>query len=301
MSLLCSGVANSTARSYASSQRRYLRFCSLIDSKPLPATEVDLLSFIADSVSRGLAASTISAHIAGVRNLHIINGFENPLERFQRLRLVLRAVKRRGKPPRKRSPITAELLARIGALVDSARPDDVRFWAAATSAFFGFLRVSEFTVDRNFDAASDLSFDALRFSHDAAHLTLKASKTDPFRLGVSVHLGATGRAVCPVSALKQFLFLRGTAPGPLFADAFGSPPSRSWFVGTLSRFLARLGVVGDFTAHSFRIGAATTAAERGVPDHLIKVLGRWSSDAYRVYIRTSERRVCALSRTLVAS
>ena len=94
VSLLCSGVADSTARSYASSQRRYLRFCSLIDSKPLPAAEVDLLRFITDSVSRGLAASTIS----GVRNLHIINGFENPLEGFQRLRLVLRAIKGEASP-----------------------------------------------------------------------------------------------------------------------------------------------------------------------------------------------------------
>ena len=33
-------------------------------------------------------------------------------------------------------------------------------------------------------------------------------------------------------------------------------------------------------------GGATTAAARGVPDHLIKTLGRWSSDAYQIYIRT---------------
>lgn len=44
-----------------------------------------------------------------------------------------------------------------------------------------------------------------------------------------------------------------------------------------------------FCGHSFRIGAATSAASSGVADHVIQSLGRWSSDCYIRYIRTDPK------------
>ena len=42
-----------------------------------------------------------------------------------------------------------------------------------------------------------------------------------------------------------------------------------------------------FKDHSFRIGAATSAAFRGESDAQIRAAGRWSSDAFRKYIRVA--------------
>jgi hypothetical protein len=42
----------------------------------------------------------------------------------------------------------------------------------------------------------------------------------------------------------------------------------------------------SFAGHSLRRGGATSLALRGVPDHLIKVLGRWRSDCYQRYLET---------------
>lgn len=40
-----------------------------------------------------------------------------------------------------------------------------------------------------------------------------------------------------------------------------------------------------YVSHSFRIGAATTAAKKGVEDCIIKTLGRWENSAYLQYVR----------------
>ena len=53
-----------------------------------------------------------------------------------------------------------------------------------------------------------------------------------------------------------------------------------------------------YAGHSFRIGAATTAAQR---DSLIKTLGQWESTAYMVYIRTPSEVLCSVSSTLVGT
>ena len=47
------------------------------------------------------------------------------------------------------------------------------------------------------------------------------------------------------------------------------------------------------------MGAATTAARVGIPDNMIKTSGRWSSEAYRQYIRSSEDEIARVSKKKV--
>ena len=75
---------------------------------------------------------------------------------------------------------------------------------------------------------------------------------------------------------------------PLFQLSSGLPLSRPLFTQYIQRALLEAGVpqASQYMSHSFRIGAATSAADAGIPSWLIKTMGRWSSEAYKVYIRT---------------
>jgi len=63
--------------------------------------------------------------------------------------------------------------------------------------------------------------------------------------------------------------------------------------------MQRIGIDDQkYSSHSFRIGAATTAACHGVQDSLIKTVGRWESVAYQLYVRTQQEQLVALASTL---
>ena len=93
----------------------------------------------------------------------------------------------------------------------------------------------------------------------------------------------------------NYLALRGDVPGPLFLLQNGQPLSRNILTDWLRQIMASARVPGNFSSHSFRIGAATVAARNGVPDHLIQSMGRWSSNACQLYIRTPAEALAALS------
>ena len=95
-----------------------------------------------------------------------------------------------------------------------------------------------------------------------------------------------------------YLVLRGDAPGPLFLFQSGQPLSRSVLTDWLRQIMVSARIPSNFSSHSFRIEAATVAAHNGVPDHLIQSMGRWSSNAYQLYIRTPSDTLAALSKKL---
>ena len=86
---------------------------------------------------------------------------------------------------------------------------------------------------------------------------------------------------------------------PLFCLRDGSPLSRSQFVDWLRDALERAYLPSKlFAPHSLQRGFATSCSTANVPDHLIKTLGRWSSDCYQSYIDTPNAAIARTHETL---
>ena len=95
---------------------------------------------------------------------------------------------------------------------------------------------------------------------------------------------------------------RGNTPEPLFHFRDGAPLTQQRFVVELRKVLQMIGNDSQqFGGHSFRAGTATTAAQQGISDAIIKLFERWHSSTYQVYSKTSISSLAGYSQTLVNS
>ena len=187
--------------------------------------------------------------------------------------------------------------------------DNIVLQAAFTLAFAAFLRIGEFTyldADKQLGHTFSrwfLTKGSIHVAQDASYLelTIHASKTDPFRKGIMLTIAATNDLACPVHSMRKLQAIDSHCPphAPLFCVGKHDPYSflREYIVQRLQELAATAGLEGDnWNGHSFRRGAATWAAQVGISDTEIQVLGRWRSDAYKAYIEyTGEERI-ALSK-----
>ena len=292
--------------SYASAQRRYLAFCEAANLPPLPLSEGVLCIFVAFLANQGLAHQSITSYLSGVRNLAVADGYTPPnRDQWPRLQLVLRGVARsvvQGntvRPPR--LPITGVIMHQLAGVWSGQDFQSRLMWAATCVGYFGFMRVGEFTAVDSSPPNIVMSEVAInsRSAPTAIRLRLHRAKTDPFGRGVEIFMGVSGTGVCPVSALLRYLAVRPLGDGHLFVWEDGRPLTRSAFVTALKQGLRSAGLdMNHFSGHSLRIGAATSAAAAGVPDHLIKILGRWQSEAYQLYIRTPRESLLGVARLI---
>lgn len=98
---------------------------------------------------------------------------------------------------------------------------------------------------------ADVSVDSLQ-KPSVMKLKIKASKTDPYRIGVDIFIGKTENSLCPVSAMLIYLTKRGQKPGPLFLFEDGMPLTRARFVPAVKSALTSVRVdQTGYSGHSF--------------------------------------------------
>ena len=271
---------------------------------PYPTQENYLYLFIASLSIRMCSFSTAKTYLAGISFANELRGFRPNFKLMLLVQRALQGLRRSDSPMQARLPITIDILHLLYiSLAQSSLSafDRLGLWACFTVAFFGFFRIGELLPSQanNHILSSDVSLWA-----SGLILNLRKSKTDPMGKGSLIRITPSGRHLCAVTAMQAYFPDRQARfpPGPVFLNMKGQPFTPAWFNMQLKELLGIAGISSHrFSSHSFRAGAATTAAAMGVPDWLIKALGRWSSDAYQIYISTPQSTLAGVPSTLCAA
>ncbi|XP_071099006.1 integrase/recombinase xerD homolog, partial [Haliotis cracherodii] len=254
---------------------------------PVPLDQV--VNFIAYLSVTHHSPNTVKTYIAALSSHHKFHGLTDCTNHFLIGKIVTGLHKSAGRPDT-RKPITADLLQVVTnnlPHVCSSAYEARLFKAVYCTAFFGFFRVSELV--QTGPSKTGCAIQNLSFSGNPQQLSihLPHSKSDQYRMGTTVTMSPIpGNPLCPVVAIKHYLEARPSGPQHAFVHFDHSPVTRYQFQALLKKALAHSNInTACYSSHSFRIGAATSAAMNGVPEHLIQQYGRWKSDCYNAYIR----------------
>lgn len=165
--------------------------------------------------------------------------------------------------------------------------DDLLFISMLSACFFACHRSGEVVISDDetlFDWRKVIKRSSLVVSEGRVAYRLPYHKADRFYHGSDI-LFTRFHAVdaCPVLLLAEYVRLRDTIHGArsaLFLREGGSLPTRRWFIAKLHQVVNH-----DYGGHSARAGGATFYASLGLSEDIIQALGRWSSEAWRIYIR----------------
>ena len=289
-SLLDNALAVSTGKSYQRTIDTFDKFCrsELNLSKLFPADTRAVVSFVAFLFKAGYAHSSIVTALSAISYSHKIRSFVDPTAAFVVNKLLQGASYLRPSVD-PRAPITKPVLHSL--VKSTPNVTECYYHNAMLSstyllAFHAFLRIGEIVVSSLDKAHSVLQLDQVTVSSKecvAIFHSYKHYQGPPVSLVIS---NIKGSLFCPVQHMKSYLLLRGASSGPLYCFPNGSPISRSFFNQHLHKSLIWAGLSTSlYKGHSFRIGAATTAAIMGVSGDDIQRMGRWKSQAFRKYIR----------------
>ena len=300
-------IAPSSRRAYQAGFNSLEKFCCQYGVTSIPASPQTIRFFCAE-ISGKVKFTTIKTYLAGIRFYHIQAGLPDPTS-DPMVYYLCRAIKRlHGTQVRTRLPITIDILRTLKQQLhldtSLALLDKRMLWSAFTIAFYGFLRSSEFVSPKckiDGDDHVALMLSNISVSHDSLDIYISESKTDPFRKGHTITLVTTNTCTCPVMAYKKYITLRGKVVGdaPVFVFQSGICLTRSNLTSMIRRLLTSAGLNAVvYSSHSFRIGAATTAASANTPAWLIQTLGRWSSDCFKTYIQCPRNTIHEALRSM---
>jgi integrase len=295
------GLKPTTRKAYESPISQWEQYAAMRGSRPWPVQESLLQQYVVDratgtEATSQISATTIEGYLSAMRS-HEVDLRLPPSALSPVVKRLLRGVKSLQPATHKdRLPILPDILQSI-LTIDPQTTDDFTINAALTIAFAGFLRLGEIT-HTNASKSFAVTRSDITVANDHLVLRLRRSKADIEHHGVTITIAATGAATCPVGHMRQLLLHQPalTPLSPLFQLASNTGFPKHTLVRIIKQRLHLAGHQSTaYSGHSLRRGAAQHAANIGLTDAEIKLLGRWSSESFRLYFTTPQSTIYRLN------
>jgi len=291
-----------TQASYGSGILAFHVFCDrkkIAENLRAPVDKLVLQSFIA-TLAGIYSAAAINNYVAAVRAWHIVHGvtWNTGGPELDAIIKGAKAMAPTSSTQEKREPMTVNYIEKLQPYFKDTDPLDVAVFACLVIAFWSTARLGELTVpnQKAFDPRahvkrSDLGESKDRNGFKTTTLHVPKTKSSPNE-GEHLYWAKQQGTSDPESALRKHLELNNP---PDDFHLFGYSKKGQWTPLSKQTFQKRLS--GAATAaglpqlkgHSIRIGSTLEYLLRGIPFDVMKVKGRWNSDAFHEYLRDHAR------------
>ena len=293
-------ISERTRYIYETQVRRFWKWCQRHDvSVYTPPTDETIALYIIDR-SRNVKISTIRSEISAIhfwmRGDFGEGGVKKSSDILDR---VWRGLKRdHGTRSVSKLAVTVDMVEQFA----ESRFDEVVLKAISIFGIYGLLRISELLPlqrrSETYHCWGDWSW-----NKDELRLFLAKSKTDISNRGVEIRYAPNGSKTCPVRwyrrLRKMYSMDTNDSTSPVFVREDGSLFIQSDLRSYIKTNVSRLGYDCDkYSGHSLRRGGASALAKVGAPAHLLKSMGRWTSECYMRYIDIDQSVIRHYSRLL---
>lgn len=281
-------------------------------SLSFPLKEGKILSFVGWCINKGNSACTIKAYLAGLTQAHLALGLEAPNFYSKLVSQVIKGqnnVYVKSKDKQDRLPCTLSVLRLLKAVLAKApikTGEKIVIWAASCVGFFGAFRMSELLCKKS--AAYDAKYTLLKkdvkvinsSQKPSIQFKIKSAKTNKTGKPEIVEVFATNTLLCPVRAIIKLSALTSHLPldAPAFCDSTGKALTLNRLNRCLNMFLNCHFKQGKISGHSFRAGLVSMFAKLGYDSFKLKQIGRWSSRAYKCYVKLGQTKRFQMANTI---
>ena len=282
-SILNASLKSTTLTAYRTKMVTFQNFLGK-NTHLITATTEHVALFLTHLHEKGLKSNTIQTYLSAISYHFKINSWPDILK-CPLITITMNGLKNLDGKQILRKPITKPLLEKLLHALESICQShyDVQLYKAIfTTMFFACLRAGEVCKAGSLQHVL-LSKNIARLSSGYL-LTLDSFKHSRNKTAIMKLSHNPDQSICPVLTLDSYSQVKSNTHF-FFTQEDGNVVNRYNLSLHLKNCLQLLNLPpSEFSLHSFRIGRTTELVETASTEQL-KLLGRWSSDAYKKYIR----------------